>query len=83
MTQHSIGVSRAELAHGLRLVTVGVSRNTTHSVRFSFVNGFFEIMGPGAAHSIAAEGTWPSAVLADAGAKAGCIPIAVQRSPSA
>jgi len=36
-------------------------------VRFSVVSGFLEIMGPGAAHSIAAEGTWPSAILVDAG----------------
>ena len=66
MTQHSITVSRAGLAHGLRLVTVGVRGNTTHNVRFSVVNGFLEIMGPGAAHSVPAEGTWPCAVLADA-----------------
>jgi hypothetical protein len=66
MTQHSITVSRADFAHGLRLATLGVRGKTTADVRFSVEGGFLEIMGPGAAHSIAAEGTWPSAVLADA-----------------
>jgi len=67
MKRRSITVSRAELGRALRLATVGVRGKTTAKVRFSVVNGFLEIMGPGAAHSIPAEGTWPSAILADAG----------------
>ena len=63
--KHSITVSRAELEHALRLVTVGLRGNTIAEVRFSLVSGFLEIAGPGAAHSLAAEGTWPSAILAD------------------
>ncbi len=65
--KHSITVSRAELEHALRLVTVGLRGNTIAEVRFSLVSGFLEIAGPGAAHSLAAEGTWPSAILADGG----------------
>lgn len=67
MAQYLIKVSRAELARGLRLATVGLRSKTTTQVRFSVLNGFLEMMGPGAVHSIAAEGTWPSAVLADGG----------------
>jgi hypothetical protein len=69
MTDYSIRVSRAELAKALALVTIGVRKRAFPSeVRFSVVDGFLEIAGPGAAHSIRAQGTWPSAVLTDAGA---------------
>ena len=69
MTEYSITVSRAELAKALALVTVGVRKGTPPSeVRFSVADGLLDILGPGAAHSLPAQGTWPSAVLANSGA---------------
>lgn len=68
MAKYLITVSRAELAKALALVTVGVRKGTASEVRFSVADGILDIMGPGAAHSLDAQGVWPSAVLADAGA---------------
>jgi hypothetical protein len=66
MTNYLITTSRAELAKALALVTIGVRKGTTFEIRFSLKDGLLDIMGPGAAHSLPAQGLWPSAVLADA-----------------
>jgi hypothetical protein len=67
MTKYSITASRAELAKALALTTIGVRKGINFEIRFSLKDGFLDIMGPGAAHSLPAQGVWPSAVLADAG----------------
>jgi hypothetical protein len=66
MTNYSITISRKELAKALALVTIGIRKGKPLEVRFSIADGFLEIMGLGAAHSVQFQGTWPSAVLAEA-----------------
>jgi hypothetical protein len=67
MTKHSITASRVELAKALALATVGIRKGINFEIRLSLKDGLLDIMGPGASHSLPAQGVWPSAVLADAG----------------
>jgi hypothetical protein len=63
---YAITVSCKELAEALAIVTIGIRKGTSSDARFSVADGFLDIMGPGATHSIEFRGTWPSAVLVDA-----------------
>jgi hypothetical protein len=60
MTKYSIMASRAELAKALALAAVGVRKGINFEIRFSLKDGLLDIMGPGAAHSLPAQGLWPS-----------------------
>jgi hypothetical protein len=56
MTKYSITASRAQLAKALALATIGVRKGINFEIRFSLKDGLPDIMGPGAARSVPAQG---------------------------
>ena len=64
---YSVRVSTREFAAAVKLATIAVRPRNFPQIRLSLEDGILFVMGPGASQSIHAEGSWPSAVLADAG----------------